>query len=177
MHGLQFYPHEVRGEGYYISVLRNSDEGNAIIPARKSRINNKPPSFAGDFLAQPDAFAYYTKNEELFAFPVELYADMIMLLENLHVKQAGLRMGTMIKDELIPSHALALSTARRGGIATADLDLQDALTYLKCGIPALLQIPRGWRLATYKKHSLGWMKGLGNRVNNYYPKEYRILMD
>ena len=34
---------------------------------------------------------------------------------------------------------------------------------------------QGWSLACYKSHPLGWMKVLTNRVNNYYPKEWRIL--
>ncbi|MFY7840347.1 MAG: methyltransferase RsmF C-terminal domain-like protein [Lacibacter sp.] len=35
---------------------------------------------------------------------------------------------------------------------------------------------KGWALATYNGFGLGWMKLLGNRMNNYYPKEWRILM-
>jgi NOL1/NOP2/fmu family ribosome biogenesis protein len=34
---------------------------------------------------------------------------------------------------------------------------------------------KGWQAVSYKGFPLGWINGLGNRVNNYYPKELRIL--
>jgi NOL1/NOP2/fmu family ribosome biogenesis protein len=34
---------------------------------------------------------------------------------------------------------------------------------------------KGWVIAHYKGFNLGWIKVLDNRVNNYYPKEWRIL--
>jgi len=32
-------------------------------------------------------------------------------------------------------------------------------------------------LASYQNFSLGWFKKIGNRINNYYPKELRIRME
>ena len=34
----------------------------------------------------------------------------------------------------------------------------------------------GWALACYQAQPMGWIKGLKNRINNYYPKEWRIRM-
>ena len=34
----------------------------------------------------------------------------------------------------------------------------------------------GWQLIRYKGLGLGWIKKLQNRVNNYFPKEWRIRM-
>jgi NOL1/NOP2/fmu family ribosome biogenesis protein len=34
---------------------------------------------------------------------------------------------------------------------------------------------RGWLLVKYQGVNLGWVKALGSRINNYYPKEWRIL--
>ena len=41
------------------------------------------------------------------------------------------------------------------------------------------QLPatKGWQLATCQGYALGWMNVLPNRINNYYPKELRILKD
>ncbi|HAP01108.1 MAG TPA: hypothetical protein DCQ93_04195, partial [Bacteroidetes bacterium] len=33
---------------------------------------------------------------------------------------------------------------------------------------------KGWLLAQYENHPLGWLKSLGNRMNNYFPTEWRI---
>ena len=34
---------------------------------------------------------------------------------------------------------------------------------------------RGWAIVQYEGMNLGWIKLLGNRTNNYYPREWRIL--
>jgi NOL1/NOP2/fmu family ribosome biogenesis protein len=36
---------------------------------------------------------------------------------------------------------------------------------------------RGWQLARFGGLNLGWLKGVGQRVNNYLPKDWRIRMD
>jgi NOL1/NOP2/fmu family ribosome biogenesis protein len=36
---------------------------------------------------------------------------------------------------------------------------------------------KGWYIIRYKGLGLGWIKALGNRVNNYLPKSWRIRMD
>ena len=41
----------------------------------------------------------------------------------------------------------------------------------------LAEPTRGWLLARYQGMNLGWMKGIGTRVNNYLPTDWRIRMD
>jgi hypothetical protein len=38
-------------------------------------------------------------------------------------------------------------------------------------------IKKSWFLVQYKGVAIGFAKNLGNRINNYYPKEWRILKD
>src|SRR5690606_1416155 len=54
---------------------------------------------------------------------------------------------------------------------------EEALDYLRKGSlsPAInKQGLRGWALASYEGVALGWMKVLPNRINNYYPKSWRL---
>jgi NOL1/NOP2/fmu family ribosome biogenesis protein len=37
--------------------------------------------------------------------------------------------------------------------------------------------PNGWTLVRYQGLNLGWVKIMDRRTNNYYPKEWRILME
>jgi len=54
--------------------------------------------------------------------------------------------------------------------------LEQAINFLKKNTVDLLgNSTIGWSLATYKNYGLGWMKLLSNRMNNYYPVEWRIL--
>ncbi|HAL94965.1 MAG TPA: hypothetical protein DCP55_03170, partial [Chitinophagaceae bacterium] len=38
-------------------------------------------------------------------------------------------------------------------------------------------VSRGGNLVTYNGFGLGWANVLQGRINNYYPKEFRILKD
>ena len=34
----------------------------------------------------------------------------------------------------------------------------------------------GWHRVAFQESVLGWIKVIGNRVNNYYPKEWRVKL-
>lgn len=56
-----------------------------------------------------------------------------------------------------------------------DADLDTALMYLRRETLVLPpDTPRGWVVIAYQGHPLGFVKNLGNRANNQYPKEWRI---
>jgi len=96
-------------------------------------------------------------------------------MQELKVRYAGVELGTIGKDDLIPEHALALSTIINPSVFSVELDLEQSLNYLRKNEIAINSNHKGWALATYKGFHLGWMKLLGNRINNYYPKEWRIF--
>ena len=84
-------------------------------------------------------------------------------------------LGVIIRNELIPAHDLAQSTIISADIPAIDVDLATALQYLRKQEMKLQTNIKGWALIRFKKIPLGWIKALPNRINNYYPKEWRIL--
>lgn len=58
---------------------------------------------------------------------------------------------------------------------TVEVDYPTAIAYLRRESLTLLDAPRGIILLTYGHHPLGFAKNLGNRANNLYPPELRIL--
>ncbi len=84
-------------------------------------------------------------------------------------------MGKIIRGELIPDHELALSTIISPSVKRIDADLATTLQYLRREEIQVGSGQAGWFLLTYLNMPLGWIKVLPNRVNNYYPKEWRIL--
>jgi len=78
--------------------------------------------------------------------------------------------------DIVPSHELALSNWLLGGFPVVDMDLETALLYLKRK-DIRVEGPKGWNLMRYGALPLGWAKLLPNRVNNYYPAEWRILKE
>jgi len=55
------------------------------------------------------------------------------------------------------------------------VDKETALQYLRKQEINIEVAKKGWTLLSYKQQPLGWIKVLPNRINNYYPKEWRIL--
>ncbi len=77
--------------------------------------------------------------------------------------------------DLIPSHALAMSTVRADAFPVCELDYGQAVAYLrKEALRLPSDAPRGYVLVAYRGVPLGFVKSLGSRANNLYPADWRI---
>lgn len=97
--------------------------------------------------------------------------------QSLKIVLAGVGIGEVKGKDLIPDHALAMSSAllRQGAFATEDITYEQAIAYLRKEAIALsATAPRGYILLTYRNIPLGFVKNIGNRANNLYPQEWRI---
>ncbi|MBL7942645.1 MAG: hypothetical protein JNM00_07755, partial [Flavobacteriales bacterium] len=74
----------------------------------------------------------------------------------------------------IPDHAWAMRAGMIDASVSIELDYNQALEYLKGG--ALYVAPgfQGWAVVKYLGISLGWIKCVQGRTNNYYPKGWRL---
>jgi 16S rRNA C967 or C1407 C5-methylase (RsmB/RsmF family)/NOL1/NOP2/fmu family ribosome biogenesis protein len=176
--GYQFYPHKIKGEGFYIAVLRKENEEYVQIPdskpTRKTGERNNLP-IDDQFLKNPNSFISYRKDEFLFAIPKSIYTDFLWLEKQLYIRHAGIFMGTKKGKDFLPSHDLALSNHVKRDLPSIELNYEEAISYLRCETPKVKAEERGWCLARYEGLNLGWMKILDGRINNYFPKELRIL--
>jgi NOL1/NOP2/fmu family ribosome biogenesis protein len=84
-------------------------------------------------------------------------------------------LGQWMRTGLIPDPALALSLLISPDIPRLDLRREQALSYVRKDDLRLEDAPKGWVLVTYEGHGLGWVKVLEGRINNYYPKQWRVL--
>ncbi len=85
--------------------------------------------------------------------------------------------GEIVREKLIPSHALAMSHLASDNIGNVEMDIEQAIRYLQKKDLKEVNTGKGWNLVTYKNLPLGWINVLPTRINNYYPKELRILKD
>ena len=94
----------------------------------------------------------------------------------IHLLSDGTAAAQQKGKELIPSAAQALSlTAACSAYPRAELTLEQARRYLhreSFALPA--GTPKGFVLVTYAQQPLGFMKNLGDRANNLYPKNWAI---
>ena len=113
----------------------------------------------------------------VYAWPELFENEFSFLLEKLRVVYSGILVGELVRDKLVPEHALAMSNSVADSIENIELTKQEAIKYLQRKDLQLHTATKGWQLASYSGHPLGWLNVLANRVNNYYPKELRILKD
>ena len=181
--GYQCYPHRVRGEGFFISVFQKTAFTAPVkLDARTFRtiraLRPRETASAAKWLQNPGDFSFWEKpNGDVMALPKALEKTFLFLDSALHNKGFGLEMGQFKGQDFIPSHALALSIAINQSIPAISLSKEDSLRYFKKENLVFDEPVRGWLLARYNGLNLGWMKGVGNRVNNYLPKDWRIRMD
>ena len=80
------------------------------------------------------------------------------------------------KDEVPGIEQILANDNNLDYIPKIDLSLQDAIAYLRReSIPSPAGVPKGLVIVTYKGLHLGPAKNIGSRMNNLYPKNWRIL--
>ena len=179
-HGYRFYPDKLKGEGFFIAAFKKKQSDNTEWQEGKSKgkwegLTHKEIEVVKPWLKNGDNFFFLQQHEEVIAMPIHLEKDLADIQKALYIKKAGVKLGTIIRNELIPAHELAVSNIINSDIPKIEADKETALQYLRRQEIKLDTDTRGWILITYKKLPLGWIKVLPNRVNNYYPKEWRIL--
>jgi len=93
----------------------------------------------------------------------------------IHLLSDGIPLAEQKGKEQIPTAAQALCLNYPQQYPQIELTLEQALQYLRresFALPA--GTPKGFVLVAYKKHPLGFMKNLGERANNLYPKNWAI---
>jgi NOL1/NOP2/fmu family ribosome biogenesis protein len=110
--------------------------------------------------------------EQIYQVP-----DGLPSFDGLRVLRPGLHLGTLKKNRLEPSHALALALRPEQVKMTADLPADDpaALSYLNGNTLSVHPELKGWTLVTVDGYSLGWGKAASGTLKNHYPKGLRIM--
>jgi len=178
--GYRFLPHKVKGEGFFLTLIRKKEGSDLFsIPKKiKSRLEKMPKQFTEvrKWLSTTDS-EFFTKSDFIVAFPEDKIQLLNALSEQLRVISYGLTVAQFKKNDLLPEHTFALSIDRNPLVFdTVDLDLRDALLFQKKDEIRISSTTKGWLLVQYQGIPLGFIKNLGNRANNYFPKEWRIRM-
>ena len=186
----RFLPRRTRGEGLFLCLLRKTAEapqpqaGKADkrkgAAAAKAKTDKAAIALAGQWLAETEAFEIEADHDgNLRALPKTTAQDMRRVAAAVRTLSLGVTLAQPKGRDLIPCHALALSTAlRREAFPIMELTREEALRYLhREAITPPDASLRGYALVTYQGFPLGFAKALGGRANNLYPKEWRIRTD
>jgi NOL1/NOP2/sun family putative RNA methylase len=180
----RIWPHRSPGEGHFLAILRKEGSTTKDILStkrikhreRSSRLKNRPY-----FNSLVDEFTRSSLNQHFFLDQLCLkgsyiyqMADETPILSGLNVIHPGWWLGTIQKDRLIPSHALALGIHSEIALQTIPLQWDDER------VPAYLagesfSFPgeNGWVIITVDGFPIGWGKRVQHMIKNYYPHGLR----
>lgn len=182
MHGYRFYPHRTQGEGFFLAVVRKT-EGEEAGKFRKSKrpylvvASKQEKALVKEWLKEPQNWEIVRHQDTLRALPADWMLELEQIYEQLRVVYGGIELAEVLKNNPKPLPALALSQHLAADVfPKAEVDVATALKYLHREDVALEEAENGWVLIQFKDVPLGWGKKLQNRVNNHYPKEWRIRM-
>jgi 16S rRNA C967 or C1407 C5-methylase (RsmB/RsmF family)/NOL1/NOP2/fmu family ribosome biogenesis protein len=176
--GYRFYPHRVKGEGFFISVVQKNQKQNEFRIHAKSSLYS-PPKKINDRLAQwvihPEETEFILHDNLILSLPKKYFFEIDALTKVLKVIQKGTAVATLKHDKLIPEHAFALSTTISAeNFPGVQLTHEDAIAYLRKDVLNPASEEHGFNLMKHQHVPLGWGNLLGNRMNNLYPSAWRI---
>ncbi|HYE53462.1 MAG TPA: RNA methyltransferase, partial [Chitinophagaceae bacterium] len=173
----RFYPDKVKGEGFFLACLQKNEGGQAVTTSRQKteKLSKHELQWVNEWIVPGIPAHLFRHKDDIIAVPPGFETIIPLLQDRLYLRQAGITIGKIAKDGLIPEHSLALSRMVDNSIPVLPLDREQALQYLRKADFSTGTSNKGWALVQYDGHNLGWVKILSNRLNNYYPKEWRIL--
>lgn len=176
--GYRFYPDKTTSEGFFCATFRKKDSGeeSTFKKSKKeqfSPLRSKEKEVFKNWINDVENKTII-KFKEDYLLTNELALQFINRFQHLYLKKVGTNIGSVIKNDVVPHHDLALSIHRSNNIQHIECSEEEAIKFLKKELNTIEGI-KGWNLMTYQGFGLGWIKHLGNRINNYLPSEFRIL--
>ena len=175
---VHLYPHHMRGEGHFVSLLRRQTDAKSS--DSHGRADASPPpanmsALAADVL--PDVFAPGCAPERLYAAGDALWSlpegICLAALGGLRVLRTGLLVARREGRRVVPDHALAMAMRPEEAARTAALSREQALAYQAGEVLSLGDLPPGYTLLCHEGISLGWGKQAAGIMKNHYPKGLR----
>lgn len=167
--GYQFWPHRLKGEGFFISVLKRT-QGEEKEFQRDVKL--KPAALKSDLIIPKD-HVVMDLDSRFYLFSQKEVNAVEMLKSVSKIVKKGTFLGEMKGDQFLPSYDVTHQRDMITDYPQIELDLDSAIQYLK-GNALHQSSSKGPVVLTYKGLSLGPGKSNGARINNLYPKFLRI---
>lgn len=178
--GYRFLPHRVKGEGFFISVIRKKGTQQPLRMKTKKNLVTAARKLAGrvtPWIRSSESFSILEHHDQLSFFLSEKLTEADVLRQHLKIITLGTALATVKHDKLIPEHALAMSVhLETGQFPSLIVDYEKAIHYLRRDTTPLELAEKGFHLIKFENTPLGWINSIGNRYNNLYPQEWRIRM-
>lgn len=176
-----FYPHKARGEGFFAAVARKKDGAQRRVTPKSRRkiftpVTSAEKSEAARWVDDASRVSFRCIGDMIYCYDKDVVADVEALSDSLTVIYSGVSMGQIFKGKLKPEHPLALYVGLNAEVVSrVELDEATAISYLRRQDISAEGMAEGINLVCYKSLPIGFVKRIGVRCNNMYPKDLRIL--
>lgn len=176
-----FYPHKARGEGFFAAVAcKREGAVRRVTPKPRRRLfaslTKSDMAEATRWLSAPEEMSLRMVGDMIYGYHKSVVEDVRSLSENLSVLYSGVALGQIFKGRLKPEHALALYVGRsREVVPMVELSEEEAVGYLRRGDVVASHFEEGINIVSYRGVAIGFVKRIGARCNNMYPKDLRIM--
>ncbi|MGB4973956.1 MAG: RsmB/NOP family class I SAM-dependent RNA methyltransferase, partial [Cyclobacteriaceae bacterium] len=150
--GYRFYPHKVRGEGFFLSAVRKKE------PEKSLRMHTK--HFLGDkckneeiqsWMKDSTPFKYTVDKGVIKAVPEANYDLITFLSDRLNVTHFGISLASDKHGKLVPEHSAALAThLHKDNFIQIELSLEQAINYLRKESIEIDSKEKGFALLIYE---------------------------
>ena len=177
-----FYPDRARGEGFFVAVARKRGETarrRASVKARRSvftAVDNRSTVELSRWLRHAEQMTFRGAGDMIYGYRAETFDDVKSLSESLSVVYSGVAMGQIFKGALRPDHALSLFVdLDMERVPWAEVSRDEALAYLRRTDISAAGFEQGINAVVCDGLPIGFVKRIGARCNNMYPKDLRII--
>lgn len=176
-----FYPHKAKGEGLFAAIARKrSGTGRRSMPKSRRKVfaplQKSDMTEVNRWIKPEYAMEYRMVGDTIYGYNRETVSDITQLSESLNVVYSGVAVGQIFKGRLKPEHSLALFVGYNEQAApSVEVELDVALNFLRRHDIDYRLFADGINRVMYGGVAIGFVKRIGARCNNMYPKELRIL--
>jgi 16S rRNA C967 or C1407 C5-methylase (RsmB/RsmF family)/NOL1/NOP2/fmu family ribosome biogenesis protein len=171
----QCYPHQFKGEGFFISLLMKTESYDSPV-GRKKHTNLKDIKPQDEWMQclkmELDVRLF---NDKLIYSSSDAFEFFTEHLSTIYCSSIGCELGTLKSYGFTPSEYLPFSLAvNQEHFSILNLDQTQALHYLNKQIIPHSGNQKGYVTLAFKENLLGFGKFAGNRINNLFPSEWRL---
>ena len=150
----RFWPHKTKSEGFFISVLQSDGELKIT-----EKITLREEIFKDEIILVPS-------NEKLF-----------QALKKVHLTGFLTHLFRVKGNKRVPHEFSPWSKQNLTGIPEIETGKETALKILNRTFSGILPNEKGWAYLKYRGIRYALINNIGNRVNNYFPVNWRIRME
>ena len=177
-----FYPDSARGEGFFVAVARKKggdERGRTAVRSRRSvfsPVDKRSAAELSRWVRDAWQMTFRSAGDMIYGYRESVFDDVRALSESLSVVYSGVAMGQIFKGVLRPDHALALYVGLDlDAVPWAEVGRDEALAYLRRADIAADGFCQGINAVVCDGLPIGFVKRIGVRCNNMYPRDLRII--